>query len=483
MSNRSFEVSADHAVLGRDASCQIVLPDPERVVSGRHVRFERENGAWSLTDTSTNGTYHNQPSNILNSGERIALSDGDLLGIGNFEVKIEIVPEISDNKSVASESDPNDRRIEPMLVPSGDKPINQQIDRQTPSGDEGVPALFRDFLSESESASPSPEPKADTPKPNSDPIQPAKSDDAARPINADVPPVGFNPFVESPLSADKLVAPQRDDIPAHHEPFTPSAITPPANDSNACDLDPFDQPNPFGDAADDPFVQKDSSPDAGSDASADLAIAAFGRGLGVNVGSTHAGSEKLFETAGSLIREYTQGLIELNNARNEIKREFGLATTEMQALGNNSVKFSANLEDALAKLFTEQGDAFLEPADSVQSAHRDVLAHQMALLSALRHSLHDLVERFNPDTLQSTELDESSVFDKVGLVKDDSRNWKRFLEVYEEVASDSENDFLRVLGESIQAAYHNQIRELPVAEVAAPDKPNNQIGFESPLEK
>jgi pSer/pThr/pTyr-binding forkhead associated (FHA) protein len=70
--------------LGRSEHAGLVLADP--AVSAEHARLERRDGRWVVRDLgSTNGTLLNQG---VIDGE-IALTPGDVLGLGN--VRLEVV--------------------------------------------------------------------------------------------------------------------------------------------------------------------------------------------------------------------------------------------------------------------------------------------------------------------------------------------------------------------------------------------------------
>jgi pSer/pThr/pTyr-binding forkhead associated (FHA) protein len=71
---RSFEVRAPHAVIGRGEQCAVRLAEP--AVSRRHARAEHREGRWLLSDLgSSNGTYVD--GHALATGEERALADGD----------------------------------------------------------------------------------------------------------------------------------------------------------------------------------------------------------------------------------------------------------------------------------------------------------------------------------------------------------------------------------------------------------------------
>ncbi|MCX2780330.1 type VI secretion system-associated FHA domain protein TagH [Microbulbifer thermotolerans] len=74
--------------LGRADSNDWVLPDPERVVSSRHALITFSDNQYYLVDESTNGTYHNQAENPVGKGNRVPLNDGDILGIGDYQLKV-----------------------------------------------------------------------------------------------------------------------------------------------------------------------------------------------------------------------------------------------------------------------------------------------------------------------------------------------------------------------------------------------------------
>ncbi|WP_444938202.1 type VI secretion system-associated FHA domain protein TagH [Microbulbifer sp. JMSA002] len=78
----------DGGSLGRSADNYWVLPDPERVVSSQHAQISFSDGQFFLTDTSTNGTYHNDGDNPLGKGNKLPLSEGDIINVGEYRLKV-----------------------------------------------------------------------------------------------------------------------------------------------------------------------------------------------------------------------------------------------------------------------------------------------------------------------------------------------------------------------------------------------------------
>ncbi|GAB2511429.1 type VI secretion system-associated FHA domain protein TagH [Microbulbifer agarilyticus] len=75
---------------GRADSNDWALPDPQRVVSSRHGEIVFADGAYVLLDHSTNGTYLNQSADPVGKGNRISLNDGDVVGVGDYQLKVTI---------------------------------------------------------------------------------------------------------------------------------------------------------------------------------------------------------------------------------------------------------------------------------------------------------------------------------------------------------------------------------------------------------
>ncbi len=78
---REYAVPAEGLVIGRDASCDVVVPTSE--VSRRHAEISPSNEGYVLKDTSTNGVFVN--------GERVSVTQtlgrGDIVRVGNEDFR------------------------------------------------------------------------------------------------------------------------------------------------------------------------------------------------------------------------------------------------------------------------------------------------------------------------------------------------------------------------------------------------------------
>ena len=77
------------ATIGRASSTDWPLPDPDLHISSRHCDVLFRNGGYELVDNSTNGTFVNSPTARLTGPHR--LTNGDVIHIGRFEVRVELV--------------------------------------------------------------------------------------------------------------------------------------------------------------------------------------------------------------------------------------------------------------------------------------------------------------------------------------------------------------------------------------------------------
>ena len=77
--------------IGRGPENDLVLPDPDRMISKTHCVVENQGGNVVVVDVSTNGTFLNYGKQALG---RVAtpLSDGDVLSLGPYELVVSITP-------------------------------------------------------------------------------------------------------------------------------------------------------------------------------------------------------------------------------------------------------------------------------------------------------------------------------------------------------------------------------------------------------
>ncbi len=84
----------ESAVFGRSNASDWCLPDPEKVVSGAHLKIEKETDGFYVYDTSTNGVFINRSVEPLGNHSKHHLRNDDLLSIGDYEITVEIKDDV-----------------------------------------------------------------------------------------------------------------------------------------------------------------------------------------------------------------------------------------------------------------------------------------------------------------------------------------------------------------------------------------------------
>lgn len=76
--------------VGRALDNDWVLPDPQRYLSGHHLRIHFRDGAWVLEDTSTNGVFVNDAKEPVGRRGSHTLRSGDLLRLGEYRIQVNV---------------------------------------------------------------------------------------------------------------------------------------------------------------------------------------------------------------------------------------------------------------------------------------------------------------------------------------------------------------------------------------------------------
>lgn len=78
-------------IIGRAETCDWVIPDRKRVVSGRHALVTFENGAFYLTDTSSNGVTIKDSDVRLQKNEPHRVEHGNVYRLGEFDLRARLI--------------------------------------------------------------------------------------------------------------------------------------------------------------------------------------------------------------------------------------------------------------------------------------------------------------------------------------------------------------------------------------------------------
>ncbi|MBA1274947.1 type VI secretion system-associated FHA domain protein TagH [Stutzerimonas azotifigens] len=78
-------------VIGRAEDCDWVIPDRKRVLSSRHAEVSYRDGAFFLTDTSSNGIQLKDTGASLDKGRAQRIEHGSVYCLGDFEIRARLI--------------------------------------------------------------------------------------------------------------------------------------------------------------------------------------------------------------------------------------------------------------------------------------------------------------------------------------------------------------------------------------------------------
>jgi type VI secretion system FHA domain protein len=179
-------------------------------------------------------------------------------------------------------------------------------------------------------------------------------------------------------------------------------------------------------------------------------------GLGLNPAQV---PPEIAQQLGQILRVVVEGMVDVLQARAQVKNQFRLDRTEVRSVENNPLKLSANAEHAIQNLFLTSNPAFLPPVAAFEDAFRDLRFHQLAMIAGIRAAFNAMLKKFEPDTLEAA-------FERKGkrpsLVDFGSRGrlWEQYRGRFAEMTEDAEANFQRLFGEEFARAYSEQLRRL-----------------------
>jgi len=202
-----------------------------------------------------------------------------------------------------------------------------------------------------------------------------------------------------------------------------------------------------------------SQSDSGSTPASGELLAAFLEGAGVPDLDMAPLTPALARQLGEQYREALQGVLDLLAARQITKREIRSDVTVIRATENNPLKFSPNVDWALAQMLAPKNAGYLMPTPALREAFQDLRAHQIASMAGMKAALASLIARFDPTAIER-QLSKQGLLDNIipGLRR--ARYWELFEQRFGEIAAEAENDFHRLLGEAFNRAYEAELDAL-----------------------
>lgn len=425
--------------VGRSDQNDLVLPDPDKVISGRHCAVEDHGGNIVVIDLSTNGTFLNYGKMPLGPTP-VPLNDGDILVIGRYELLVEIVQDAARAPLADPYADIPPLAAHPASVPDhGLDPLDDGDDflddllggpiagpsgvKRDVLGDDGLlPPLGddEDFLS------PSPVPDRPAQESHSsamsDSFRPSAPETGAIPDDWDL------------------------DLPGDtHDPFAiPDPVPPPAVAARAApipeDIAPPPRPAATGGGPDD-------------------AARAFLQALGAE--GLDIPDEDLPDTMarmGEVMQTMIAGVRDILMTRQSIKSEFRMQQTVISAGANNPLKFSVSVEQAVQAMVKPAVRGYLPAPAAAREALDDIKAHEVATMTGMEAALKGVLARLDPARLTERIAADSSL--RSVLINKKARYWDVFETQYAEIADQAQNDFHDLFSKEFSRAYQAQLERL-----------------------
>ena len=196
------------------------------------------------------------------------------------------------------------------------------------------------------------------------------------------------------------------------------------------------------------------------------AAAAFARGLGLP--QAPALDDAAWERVGGAVRLIVSGLIDLLNARAELKRELRVEDRTMLASrDNNPLKTGIDLESALHYLLIAQaGMPGFKPADAALRESVDELrVHELATVAASRAAVEGALRDFDPEVLRKQLAPGKS---RLPQLFDSSRMWEAYVERYEKQGGQMADWLEKIFTRHFVPAYSKESERLKMTMAPPP---------------
>jgi type VI secretion system protein ImpI len=425
---RQMELKEGELVIGRSADADWRIDDPEQWVSRIHCTVSASAGAYTVTDSSSGGLFLDRESQPLGKGNSARLRDGMELRLGEFVIGVDVPPE------------------------AGRAPAGRTDDRFDSD----------DFFNTRVEDEPRPERPADLPPPID---RPARAAEAVQAPERRGPPHldddftldgsawrGFDLEPERPSSAGRERPPAEPGPGMRDGAQSPFAGTAPDPDP---DERLRERPAP---ARDDPPPRRpaDSAPAAAAE-SAEAALAAFVRGLGLDPADAPDGDPAAaLEALGRQYRLMAAGLMQLLRMRAKEKGMIGpIPQTVLGSTGVNPLKFLPTVEDALAMMLTARSAAYADAPTAIDSTVQDLARHHLDSWRGMQTALRRMVDRFDPKVFEA-ELERRGLLEQLLAGGRRAKLWELYEQRYRELARSAETRFLGEVGADFRAAYEGE---------------------------
>lgn len=502
--------------IGRADHNTMALPDPERHISRRHAQIYAIGDGYAIRNVGSANPIlvRNQP---LPQGESAPLAHGDHIHIGGY--LLEVINDDADSCDATTitrgRAEFAAQRATSGREPSAPAPVRTGPGLAHGLGDLGGPLSrsnpFADLLGaprsplplgDAAAAAPAarlpddfdpfapPEPRVEPPRAASAPA--GVFDD----LIPDATPASIDDLfgLRGPAAGDALAdflkgAPAREPGAAEELPTDPLVLFGAARERSAAPESPPDRTPelhaayipprpeqrspaqqaegpapaaavPAPEPAEEPPAPASMEPAAllGSGDSAGL-WQAFCEGAGVRVQPAQGVNPDLMRVVGQVLRAAVEGTVQLMTVRSATRNELHAQVTVIRPRENNPLKFSPDGQSALEQLLQPALRGFLPAPAAMTDAMNDLVGHAIGTMAGTRAALEGVLTRFSPQDLEA-KLVGRSVLDAVLPMNRKAKLWELYLQHYEGIRDEAQEDFHALFGKAFLAAYEQQLDRL-----------------------
>ena len=131
----------------------------------------------------------------------------------------------------------------------------------------------------------------------------------------------------------------------------------------------------------------------------------------------------------------------------------------IQARNNNPLKFSPDARSAIEQMLQPPMRGFLAGPAAMTDAMNDLVGHTIGTMAGTRAALEGVLDRFTPQRLE-TKLAVHSMLDSVLPMSRKAKLWSLYLQHFEAIRNEAQDDFHSLFGRAFLEAYEQQLERL-----------------------
>jgi FHA domain-containing protein len=190
-------------------------------------------------------------------------------------------------------------------------------------------------------------------------------------------------------------------------------------------------------------------------------------GAGVRLDPPPNTGPAFMRVVGMMLRASVEGTVQLMAMRQATRQELQAQVTVIRPKNNNPLKFAPDGQSALEQILQPAVRGFLPGPAAMTDAMNDLLGHAIGTMAGTRAALEGVLKRFGPQELEAKLVDKS-VLDSVLPMNRKAKLWELYLQHYESIRDEAQEDFHTLFGRAFLAAYEQQLERLRREKSAAP---------------